>query len=155
MLADVGPVVVVDDDLPLQQMVTTYLEGHNVPTRSASNRAELNRHLRGNSPSLVILDLRLGQDDGLDLLKEIRSHSDVPVIVTTGDRPGEVDRIVGLELAQLARLEVGFGDFTRIGVSRINRLVVAEGRFGRVVTTLGIFFRGGSSCDGASRVALC
>ena len=54
-----------------------------------------------------------------------------------------------LELAQLARLEVGFGDFTRIGVSRINRLVVAEGRFGRVVTTLGIFFRGGSSCDGA------
>ena len=98
MLADVGPVVVVDDDLPLQQMVTTYLEGHNVPTRSASNRAELNRHLRGNSPSLVILDLRLGQDDGLDLLKEIRSHSDVPVIVTTGDRPGEVDRIVGLEL---------------------------------------------------------
>jgi two-component system, OmpR family, response regulator len=98
MLADVGPVVVVDDDLPLQQMVTTYLEGHNVPTRSASNRAELNHHLRGNSPSLVILDLRLGQDDGLDLLKEIRSHSDVPVIVTTGDRPGEVDRIVGLEL---------------------------------------------------------
>jgi hypothetical protein len=53
------------------------------------------------------------------------------------------------QLAQLARLEVGFGDFTRIGVSRINRLVVAEGRFGRVVTTLGIFFRGGSSCDGA------
>jgi DNA methylase len=52
-------------------------------------------------------------------------------------------------LAQLARLEVGFGDFTRIGVSRINRLVVAEGGFGRVVTTLGIFFRGGSSCDGA------
>src|SRR6476659_6684898 len=53
------------------------------------------------------------------------------------------------DLTQLARLEVVFGDFTRIGVSRINRLVVAEGRFGRVVTTLGIFFRGGSSCDGA------
>src|ERR1700751_3597568 len=53
------------------------------------------------------------------------------------------------ELAQLAQLEVSFGDFTRSGVSRINGLVVAEGRFERVVTTLGIFFHGGSSCDGA------
>src|SRR6202011_192516 len=38
------------------------------------------------------------QDDGLDLLREIRSHSDVPVIITTGHRPDEIDRIVGLEL---------------------------------------------------------
>ena len=53
------------------------------------------------------------------------------------------------DLAQLAQLEVSFGDFTRSGVSRINGLVVAEGRFERVVTTLGIFFHGGSSCDGA------
>jgi DNA-binding response OmpR family regulator len=42
--------------------------------------------------------LRLGQDDGLDLLRELRSHSDVPVIITTGHRTDEIDRIVGLEL---------------------------------------------------------
>jgi DNA-binding response OmpR family regulator len=47
---------------------------------------------------LIILDLRLGQEDGPDLLREIRSHSDVPVIITTGHRPDEIDRIVGLEL---------------------------------------------------------
>jgi DNA-binding response OmpR family regulator len=47
---------------------------------------------------MIILDLRLGQDDGLDLLREIRSHSDLPVIITTGHRPDEIDRIVGLEL---------------------------------------------------------
>ena len=98
MLADVGHIVVVDDDLALRQMVVGYLEDHNVPTKSASNRAELNRHFEGNIPSLIILDLRLGQDDGLDLLREIRSHSDVPVIITTGHRPDEIDRIVGLEL---------------------------------------------------------
>jgi two-component system, OmpR family, response regulator len=46
---------------------------------------------------LVILDLRLGQEDGLDLLREIRSNSDVPVI-TTGHRREEIDRVVGLEL---------------------------------------------------------
>src|ERR1700687_5294398 len=98
MLADVGHVVVVDDDSSLRQMVIKYLEDHNVPTKSASNRTELNRHFAGTLPSLIILDLRLGQDDGLDLLREIRSHSDVPVIITTGHRPDEIDRIVGLEL---------------------------------------------------------
>jgi two-component system OmpR family response regulator len=98
MLADAGHIVVVDDDPSLRQMVTRYLEDHNVPTKSASNRTELNRHFAGGIPSLIILDLRLGQDDGLDLLREIRSHSDVPVIITTGHRSEEIDRIVGLEL---------------------------------------------------------
>jgi two-component system, OmpR family, response regulator len=98
MLADVGHIVVVDDDPSLRQMVTRYLEDHNVPTKSASNRTELNRHLEGTQPCLIILDLRLGQDDGLDLLREIRSRSDVPIIITTGHRPEEIDRIVGLEL---------------------------------------------------------
>src|ERR1700687_4909794 len=98
MLSDVGHVVVVDDDPSLRQMVTRYLEDHNVPTKSASNRTELNSHLEGKPPCLLILDLRLGQDDGLDLLREIRSRSDVPIIITTGHRPEEIDRIVGLEL---------------------------------------------------------
>jgi DNA-binding response OmpR family regulator len=49
-------------------------------------------------PNLVILDLRLGQEDGLDLLREIRAHSDVPVIITTGHRCDEIDRVIGLEL---------------------------------------------------------
>ena len=98
MLADIGHIVVVDDDPALRQMVTRYLEEHNVPTKSASSRNELNRGFQETHPSMIILDLRLGQDDGLDLLREIRSHSDVPVIITTGHRPDEIDRIVGLEL---------------------------------------------------------
>jgi DNA-binding response OmpR family regulator len=98
MLADVGHIIVVDDDPTLRQMVIGYLEEHSVPTRAASNRAELRCHLEETQPSLIILDLRLGQEDGLDLLREIRSHSDVPVIITTGHRLDEIDRIVGLEL---------------------------------------------------------
>jgi two-component system OmpR family response regulator len=98
MSAEAGHIVVVDDDSTLRQMVIRYLEDHDVPTRAASSRDELRRHLEGAEPSLIILDLRLGQDDGLDLLREIRSYSDVPVIITTGHRPDEIDRIVGLEL---------------------------------------------------------
>src|SRR5260370_38480975 len=97
MLADCGHIVVVDDDPSLCQMVTRYLEDHNVPTKSASNKTELCRHFTETLPSLIILDLRLGQDDGLDLLREIRSHSDVPDIITTGQRPDESDRTVGLQ----------------------------------------------------------
>jgi len=98
MLADYGHIVVVDDDPSLCQMVTRYLEDHDISTKSASNKTELCRHFTETLPSLIILDLRLGQDDGLDLLRDIRSHSDVPVIITTGYRPDEIDRIVGLEL---------------------------------------------------------
>jgi two-component system OmpR family response regulator len=98
MSTGTGQIIVVDDDPALRQMVTRYLEDHNVPAVSVSNRVELNRHFEASDPSLIILDLRLGQDDGLDLLREIRSHSDIPVIITTGHRPDEIDRIVGLEL---------------------------------------------------------
>ncbi len=93
-----GQIIVVDDDPALRQMVIRYLEDHNVPATSAASRTELNRHFEAAHPSLIILDLRLGQDDGLDLLRELRSHSDVPVIITTGHRTDEIDRIVGLEL---------------------------------------------------------
>jgi DNA-binding response OmpR family regulator len=56
------------------------------------------RQLADDKVNLVILDLRLGNEDGLDLLREIRSGSDVPVIVITGHRRDEIDRVVGLEL---------------------------------------------------------
>jgi DNA-binding response OmpR family regulator len=82
----------------MKQMVVNYLEEHNLRAFSASGGAELTRQLAEGEPSLVILDLRLGQEDGLDLLRDIRSRSDIPVIITTGHRRDEIDRVVGLEL---------------------------------------------------------
>jgi two-component system, OmpR family, response regulator len=98
MSASAGHIVVVDDDSALRQMLTGFLEDHNVSVTPASNRIELNRHIERAEPALIILDLQLGQDDGLDILRDLRSSSDVPVIVMTGHRPDEIDRIVGLEL---------------------------------------------------------
>jgi CheY-like chemotaxis protein len=74
------------------------LEEHNVPAASVSSRQDLSRHLEKAHPSLILLDLRLGQDYGLDVLKEIRSHSNVPIIIITGHSREEVDRVLGLEL---------------------------------------------------------
>ncbi len=78
-------------------------------TASASGRKEMTDEFEQEEPSLVILDLRLGQEDGLDLLREIRSHSDVPVIITTGHRRDEIDRVVGLELGADDYLTKPFG----------------------------------------------
>ena len=82
----------------MRHLVINYLEEHDIRAVSASRRDEVTHVLAVNEPSLVILDLRLGETDGLDLLREIRSRSDVPVIITTGHRRDEIDRVVGLEL---------------------------------------------------------
>jgi two-component system, OmpR family, response regulator len=91
-------IFIVEDDPVMLRMVGDYLEQHNMRAVSASGRQEMARHFASGEPDLVILDLRLGQEEGFDLLREIRSRSDVPVIITTGDRRDEIDRVVGLEL---------------------------------------------------------
>ncbi|VIO72951.1 Transcriptional regulatory protein OmpR [Bradyrhizobium ivorense] len=84
--------------MTMQRFVTSYLEDHDIRTISASRRDEVPGILARDQPDLVVLDLRLGQADGLDLLREIRAQSDIPVIITTGQRRDEIDRVVGLEL---------------------------------------------------------
>jgi two-component system, OmpR family, response regulator len=91
-------VLVVDDDPTLQTMIFDYFVDNNIQTLLASGRDEMLRQLKAQEVSVVILDLRLGIEDGLDVLRELRSSSDVPVIVITGHRRDEIDRVVGLEL---------------------------------------------------------
>jgi two-component system, OmpR family, response regulator len=91
-------IVVVEDDPVILSMVGSYLEQHNMQVVSASGQQEMLQYFAVREPDLVILDLRLGQEEGFDLLREIRSRSDIPVIITTGDRRDEIDRVVGLEL---------------------------------------------------------
>jgi DNA-binding response OmpR family regulator len=79
-------------------MVQTYFKEQGLPVAAAAGRQELLRHLANSEPSLILLDLLLAQEDGLDLLREIRAASDIPVIIMTGHRRDEVDRVVGLEL---------------------------------------------------------
>lgn len=97
-ISKVGHILVVDEDPTMRGTIISYFEGHNVQASAASSPHELRRRFAAVDPSLVILDLRLGEDGGLDLLREIRSHSDVPIIVMAGQRCDETDRVVGLEL---------------------------------------------------------
>jgi len=82
----------------MRDMVVDYLSDHNMHGLSASGGQEVARIFAQSEPDLVVLDLRLDREDGLDLLRDIRTRSDVPVVITTGDRRDEIDRVVGLEL---------------------------------------------------------
>ena len=91
-------VLLIEDDPAFQRMISDYFAENNIRTLVASGRQEMTRHLESSGAGLIILDLRLGQEDGLDLLREIRSDSELPVIIITGHRRDDIDRVVGLEL---------------------------------------------------------
>jgi two-component system, OmpR family, response regulator len=91
-------VLVVDDDPTLRTMIFDYFVDNNIQMLLASGRKDMLRQLSAHEVNVVILDLHLGLEDGLDVLRELRSSSDVPVIILTGYRRDEIDRVVGLEL---------------------------------------------------------
>jgi DNA-binding response OmpR family regulator len=122
-------VLVIEDDPSMKHMLVNYLEQHDMSVTLASQRQEVVRQFAAGEPNVVILDLRLGHEDGLDLLREIRSRSDVPVIITTGHRRDEIDRVVGLELGADDYLTKPFG--VRELVARI-RAVLRRREAGRV-----------------------
>jgi two-component system OmpR family response regulator len=97
-IARLTRVLVVVDDGSARQTLVDYLEQHDMTVTSASQGQDVLGQFRAVEPNVVILDLRLGHDNGLDLLRAIRSRYDVPVIITADHRHDETDRVVGLEL---------------------------------------------------------
>jgi two-component system, OmpR family, response regulator len=86
------------DDSVTRQMVVNYLEAHEMRALSAPGPETIINHLAQSEPHLAILDLGLGQDNGLDLWRDIRSRTDVPGIILADERRDDIDRVVGLEL---------------------------------------------------------
>lgn len=93
-----GRVLIVDDDRAMRQMIASYLSAHNCLTVELSEPSTVIQHVQSGGFSLVLLDVHLGQKDGFDVLRQIRERSDIPVIIITGQRQDEIDRVVGLEL---------------------------------------------------------
>ncbi len=90
-------VLVVDDEPTVREVVVGYLrrDGHDVAEAADGNTAlEL---LDADPPDLVVLDMMLPGVNGLDILRRVRSSSQIPVIMLTA-RAEETDRVSGLEL---------------------------------------------------------
>jgi DNA-binding response OmpR family regulator len=90
-------VLVVDDDAAIRRLVDDYLLQHDFRVSGATTGAELMSALGAQVIDLVLLDLRLQGEDGMQLLRQLRAHSHIPVIILTG-RTEEADRVMGLEL---------------------------------------------------------
>lgn len=90
-------VVVVDDDAATREMVGDYLSSHGITVVLCEGGAALRRRLAEVAPSLIILDLNMPDEDGLSLVRYLKSAGDVPVIMLTATA-SLVDRVVGLEL---------------------------------------------------------
>src|SRR5258708_25836261 len=82
--------LVVEDDQTMRHLVVNYLGEHDIRAISASGRDEAAGLLVREGPNLVILDLRLRQEDGLERLRECSSRSHVPEILTPAPRPTQL-----------------------------------------------------------------
>jgi len=90
-------ILVVDDEPKIVKLVRDYLEHAGFAVNVATDGKSALSLARTGKPDLVILDLGLPQLDGLDVTRELRKASNVPVIMLTA-RSEESDKLIGLEL---------------------------------------------------------
>jgi DNA-binding response OmpR family regulator len=102
MIADVTTpspllVLLVEDDLRLAALTREYLEGHGVAVVHVGDGRRGQEEALSGRYDAVLLDLMLPGKDGLEVCREVRARSDVPIVVLTA-RGEEADRVMGLEL---------------------------------------------------------
>src|SRR5664279_983286 len=90
-------ILIVEDELKLARLQADYLQNAGFDTHCLSNGLDVLPWIKTNHTDLVLLDLMLPGRDGLDICRELRSFSAVPIIMITA-RIEEIDRLLGLEL---------------------------------------------------------
>jgi two-component system, OmpR family, response regulator len=98
MLEVIRPhILVVDDDAQIRSLLDEYLAENGLRVSTASTGPEMSHILMEQTIDLVILDLRLKDEDGMTIARSLRERLSMPVIILTGVRD-EADRVMGLEL---------------------------------------------------------
>jgi two-component system response regulator BaeR len=93
----VRKVLIVEDEPKLAAVVSDYLKAASFETRIVGDGREVVAAVKADKPDLVLLDLMLPGRDGLDVCRDLRSFSDVPIVMMTA-KVEEIDRLIGLEL---------------------------------------------------------
>ena len=91
-----GRILVVDDDASLAEMLTIVLRQEGFESQMCSRGDQAMDHFRSYRPDLVLLDLMLPGLDGIDVCREIRTESGVPIVMLTA-KTDTVDVVLGLE----------------------------------------------------------
>jgi two-component system phosphate regulon response regulator OmpR len=97
-MTDDAHILVVDDDVRLRALLSRYLAGEGFRVTSADNAADARTKLRSINPDLLVLDVMMPGESGLELTESLRRDSghDLPVLLLTA-RGGPEDRIAGFE----------------------------------------------------------
>ena len=90
-------ILVVDDEKPISDIITFNLQNEGYQIEKAYDGVQALEVFEAVQPDLVILDLMLPKMDGLEVCREIRKQSAVPVIMLTA-KDSEIDKVLGLEL---------------------------------------------------------
>ena len=90
-------VLVVDDEQELALILKDFLENDGIETAVAFNGAETYKLLNNFKPNLVILDIMLPDDNGIEICRKIRSESDIPIIMLSA-KNSDIDKILSLGL---------------------------------------------------------
>ena len=90
-------ILVVDDDREIRDLLARFLEKQRIRVTAVRDGKEARRAWANGHYQLVVLDLMLPGESGLDLARWLRSQSDVPIVMLTA-MGEETDRIIGLEL---------------------------------------------------------
>jgi DNA-binding response OmpR family regulator len=90
-------IMIVDDEAPAREMVGDYLKMHGFTVTLCDGGKSLRSAIEGGMPDLVVLDLNMPEEDGLSIIRDLKSKINVPVIMLTATA-SPIDRVVGLEL---------------------------------------------------------
>ncbi|MGY3237273.1 two-component system OmpR family response regulator [Bradyrhizobium sp. USDA 4472] len=90
-------IMIVDDEAPAREMVGDYLKMHGFTVTLCDGGKSLRAAIDGSMPDLVVLDLNMPEEDGLSIIRDLKSRINVPVIMLTATA-SPIDRVVGLEL---------------------------------------------------------
>lgn len=91
-------ILVVDDDPALRELMYSYLTENEFQVTTVATGQEMRAVLQEHVIDLVLLDLRLGGEDGMQLARQLREQTRLPVIIVSG-KQDEADRVMGLEIA--------------------------------------------------------
>jgi two-component system OmpR family response regulator len=90
-------ILAIDDDAAIRDLVREYLGENGFEVLLGASGEDMNRILARETVDLVVLDVKLPGEDGFSLARALRSRSNIPIIMLTGQGQ-EIDRVAGLEL---------------------------------------------------------
>jgi DNA-binding response OmpR family regulator len=102
-------ILIIDDDTKLRNLLVDFLTQHAFRATGVKDSQQLNQILGTEAVDLIVVDMNLGHEDGLEIVRSVSAKSDAPIIIISGDRLEETDKVVGLELGATDYLTKPFG----------------------------------------------